>query len=117
MTLSHGAEPDDLPRGLGSDGGEPLTEEARLGLSKIVDHLVIDSLDELDQPHVVIVSSAWTTQFSGPFANAMAAACAAEAELELYVGAGPTEQVVVRLAPLLESRCPHGVQPPDQERS
>lgn len=64
-------------------------------------------MDELDQPHVVIVRSSWTTQFTGPFPNAMAAACAAEAELELNVGADPDEHVVVALAPLRTPLCPH----------
>ena len=95
-----GPEPDDTP-------DEPAPELHGPALRRVFDHLVFDAVRRLDTPHLVIIRSGYSTQFCGPFPDALAAACAAEVELAGNASLPREERVEVTVAPLIAPICPH----------
>jgi hypothetical protein len=101
MTFWVGHGPDE-------SAGEPaFADDGTSALSRVLDHLVGDCLDRFDAPHVLIIRSGYVTQYSGPFPDALSAACAAELELAANGSLPREERVEVSLAPLLTPMCAH----------
>jgi hypothetical protein len=87
---------------------------ASQAVGRVFDRLVESAADQLHLPHIVIIRCGHLTHYSGPFPDAMSAACAAEMELSLNRFLPIEEHVETHLAPLLAAVCPHTPDPTDR---
>ncbi|GAA4081670.1 hypothetical protein GCM10023066_11970 [Nocardioides kongjuensis] len=70
-------------------------------MARLVEILVADEVAQLDHLHIVILRSSLTTQFVGPFPDAIAAACAAEVEIQTNEQLAEEDRLCITVAPLL----------------
>lgn len=85
------------------DRGDERPTEAALQL--LVDHMISESVADLDRPHVLAITEGGLTYVSGPYADAQAAVCALEDDRR--VNADFEEERGYRVMPLLPPFCPH----------
>jgi len=76
----------------------------------LLDHVVSESVADLDRPHVLTITEGGLTYVSGPYVDAQAALCALEDDRR--VNADVAADRSYRVSPLLPPFCPHLVPPP-----
>ncbi|UUW89936.1 hypothetical protein ABFU82_14650 [Nocardioides sp. WV_118_6] len=68
-------------------------------------NMVVESLTaQVDEPYVLVLRTAYSTHYSGPFPDGMTALLAMEEELRANAGLPEDERVAVTMAPLVPWR-------------
>ncbi|WP_141800680.1 hypothetical protein [Nocardioides sp. SLBN-35] len=86
--------------------GRPAGETLQL----LVDHVISESVADLDRPHVLAITEGGLTYVSGPYVDAQAALCALEDDRK--VNAEVAADRSYQVSPLLPPFCPHLVPRP-----
>jgi len=73
-------------------------------IRRVVDLVVASLTGQIDEPYVLVLRSAYSTQYSGPFPDGLSALCAMEEELRANEGLPEEERVEVAMAPLVPWR-------------
>jgi hypothetical protein len=97
VTTNHGSD-DPSP-----DGADDRPTGAALQL--LFDHMISESVADLDRPHVLAITEGGQTYVSGPYADGQAALCALEDDRR--VNAEVAGERRYRVTPLLPPFCPH----------
>ncbi len=74
-------------------------------LQLLVDHMISESVADLDRPHVLAITEAGHTYVSGPYVDAQAALCALEDDRRVNAEVAGARSY--RVSPLLPPFCPH----------